>query len=307
MVILTACYCLVKQSPKFDTAIPERYNECRMSEEKPLSKHYVIGLTGNIGAGKSMVRRMLQHLGAYGIDMDIITREILNKSGPAKDQVIARFGDSIIDSHGSIDRAKLADIVFNDSCALADLEKILHPLVSMVGENLIRHARLPIVVIEAIKLLDSDLAGKCDCIWVVDADKKVAFQRLVKQRGMGHSQINKRLSKQSPSEEKKVVIDNSKGVKETWHQVVKSWEQMKKDSQDFSACVTNTLNKLAFLGERLVTPASKWFSELQKFITPSHEPDARFFWAGNPREQSSSIFEWPNKNAAQSNRIERRH
>ena len=88
------------------------------------------------------------------------------------------FKPDIIDEIGEIDRGKLAGIVFSDQQALRDLEGILHPLVVTAATNLVTHARLPIIVIEAIKLLESALANMCDSVWVVDADDEIIMNRL---------------------------------------------------------------------------------------------------------------------------------
>jgi dephospho-CoA kinase len=149
-----------------------------MGEINPHQDRFIIGLTGNIGTGKSLVRKMLQHLGAYGIDADILAHEALKSNSPAHERIIRYFGASILDTHGTVDRAKLAHIVFTDEKALVELENILHPLVSIAVANIIQYARLPIIIIEAIKLLESDLAGICDSIWVVDSREQVIFDRL---------------------------------------------------------------------------------------------------------------------------------
>ena len=146
-----------------------------MGETTAHQDRFIIGLTGNIGTGKSLVRKMIQHFGAYGIDADILTHEALKPDGPAKEQIVHRFGSSILDSQAAVDRVKLARIVFNDEKALVELENILHPFVSIAARNMIKRARLPIIIIEAIKLLDSDLADMCDSIWVVDASSCCSF------------------------------------------------------------------------------------------------------------------------------------
>ncbi len=146
-----------------------------MNKTKIQSECFIIGLTGNIGTGKSLIRKMLQHLGAYGIDADALAKEALNSNGHIAEEVIRCLGRHVIDDSGKLDRAKIAHVVFNNEKSLIDLEKILHPLVFTAAGNLIRYTRLPIVVIEAIKLLESDLAGLCDSIWVVGHPVKRSF------------------------------------------------------------------------------------------------------------------------------------
>jgi dephospho-CoA kinase len=253
---------------------------------------FIIGLTGNIGTGKSLVRKMLQHLGAYGIDADILTHEALKPNGPAQEQVIHRFGVSILDTRGTVDRAKLARIVFSDEKALIDLENILHPLVSIAAANMIQHARLPIIIIEAIKLLESDLADICDSIWVVDAREQVIFDRLSHERRMNHAEIKERLSHQSPSINKRwkadVVIENSREVDKTWQLVTEAWGQIKKNKRNFSVCINRTSDLLAFSKDFLITPSSDEFSAVKEFIYKENQPAKHIKWLENKSTFSSA-------------------
>lgn len=193
----------------------------------------IIGLTGNIGSGKSSVRKMLEHKGALGIDADRIAKDALKKESPAFPQVIERFGKGIIDSSGEIDRKKLASIVFNDPEKLKRLEEISHPLVSSACKKIIAHSPLPIIVIEAIKLLKSDLAPLCQSIWVVDTEKRAVYQRLKQSRGMSRAEVDVRLAQQSPISEKKkradIVINNSAKSQDTWQQVQSALALIKTD------------------------------------------------------------------------------
>ena len=90
---------------------------------------YIIGLTGNIATGKSVVRRMLEHLGAYTIDADALSHRAIAKGVPGYQPIINEFGKWILDKDGEIDRSKLASVVFHDLGVLAELEGIIHPLV----------------------------------------------------------------------------------------------------------------------------------------------------------------------------------
>jgi dephospho-CoA kinase len=256
-----------------------------MGEIKPHKNRFIIGLTGNIGTGKSIVRKMLQHLGAYGIDADVLTHETLKPDGPAQERILNCFGASILDTHGVVDRAKLAHIVFSDEKALVELENILHPLISIAIANMIQYARLPIIIIEAIKLLESDLAGMCDSIWVVDAQEQVIFDRLSNARGMGHAEIKERLSHQSPSKNKKqradMVIENSQEVYKTWLQVAKAWGQMKQKNRNFPVCINRTSDLLAFSKDSLITPSSDDFSAIEENIYKENQPANHIKWLGD--------------------------
>ncbi len=190
---------------------------------------YVIGLTGNIGAGKSVVRRMLEHLGAYGIDADALAHRAIAKGAPGYPAVIEEFGKYILAADGQIDRARLGRLVFADPQALTRLEAIVHPLVLQALDFLVRRATQPVVVIEAIKLLEAKVDKSCDAVWVVTAPTEAAVNRLVQRRGISTEEARRRMANQSPVEQKikaaKVVIHNSGGFEDTWKKVVDAWRK----------------------------------------------------------------------------------
>ena len=90
---------------------------------------YVIGLTGNIATGKSVVRKMLEHLGAFGLDADALSHQAIGRGGPAYAAVVKHFGEWLLTDKGEINRNRLGRIVFTDPEALDQLEAIIHPVV----------------------------------------------------------------------------------------------------------------------------------------------------------------------------------
>ena len=124
----------------------------------------IIGLTGNIATGKSVVRRMLEHLGAYTIDADALSHRVIAKGAPGYQPVLDKFGTWLLDKDSQIDRGKLGRLVFSDAQALAQLEDIVHPYVLQAIDMLVKRATQIVLVIEAIKLLESDLRNKCDTL-----------------------------------------------------------------------------------------------------------------------------------------------
>lgn len=191
---------------------------------------FVIGLTGNIATGKSVVRRMLEHLGAYGIDADALAHRAIARDAPGYKPVLEAFGTWILDGDGQIDRARLARIVFNDHEALEKLEAILHPLVRTAIDLLARRCERKVIVIEAIKLLESPLREACDSIWVTAAPQEIQIDRLMKKRGWNREIALQRISAQSPQEVKMaladVVIHNAGTFEETWRQVQAAWNRV---------------------------------------------------------------------------------
>jgi dephospho-CoA kinase len=196
---------------------------------------YVIGLTGNIATGKSVVRKMLEHLGAYGIDADALSHRAIAKGAPGYNLVVKTFGEWILDDESQVDRLRLAKIVFSDPLALGRLEAIVHPLVTHAVDLLIRRATQSVVVIEAIKLLETDMAAGCDTIWVVDARPELQVSRLMHKRQMSEANARQRIASQSSQALKlraaKVVIRNDGSFEQTWEQVQDAWAKLPKPEE----------------------------------------------------------------------------
>jgi len=190
---------------------------------------YVIGLTGNIATGKSLVRRMLEHLGAYTIDADGLAHQAMAPGAPAYKPVVLTFGQWILDADKRIDRSRLGAVVFSHPEALKRLEALTHPIVLRAIDTLIARSKHKIVVVEAIKLLEGPLAERLDAVWVVDADEKTQLERLAK-RGLDHEAALKRIRMQNPQSEKlaraDVIIYNEGTPDETWAQVRAAWKQV---------------------------------------------------------------------------------
>jgi dephospho-CoA kinase len=191
---------------------------------------YVIGLTGNIATGKSVVRKMLERLGAFGIDADSLSHRAMAKDAPAYLPILNAFGRWILNEDHQINRDRLASIVFNNPDALYQLESIVHPYVFQAVDIIIRRASQPVVVLEAIKLLESGLSNNCDAIWVVTSDRDVQVARLVNQRKLTPGEADLRINSQPPQEEKivraKVVIKNNGSFEDTWKQVQSAWKKI---------------------------------------------------------------------------------
>ena len=191
---------------------------------------YAIGLTGNIATGKSVVRRMLEHLGAYTIDADALAHRVLAKGAPGYQPVINKFGTWILNEDGQINRSKLGRLVFADPQALAQLEAIVHPYVGQAVDLLARRATQKVVVIEAIKLLESDLGKRCDSIWVTDAPQEVQVERLMRKRGLSRADAIQRVEAQSAQKHKldaaNIVITNTGSYEDLWKQVNEAWKKI---------------------------------------------------------------------------------
>lgn len=188
---------------------------------------YVIGLTGNIAVGKSVVRQMLQHLGAYTIDADSLSHRAMAPGAPAYKPIVETFGQFILDAEKNINRQMLGNIVFSSPDALAKLEAIVHPVVAQAIGALISRATQPVIVVEAIKLLEGNLKDAVDTVWVVDASPEMQLQRLIEKRKMSEAEARQRIAAQNAQSDKLskagVVIQNNGNVEETWKQVQSNW------------------------------------------------------------------------------------
>ncbi len=176
----------------------------------------VVGLTGGIGSGKSTVSSLLETRGAVVIDADVLAREAVAPGGPAYEGVVSRFGTGILGPDGSVDRPRLAEVVFSDPASLGDLNRLVHPHVrEAIAGRLAELAGSDRVVVLDIPLLAErrreayPLAG----VIVVDAPPEVALRRLVESRGMTVEQARARMAVQSSRDERLAladfVIDNS--------------------------------------------------------------------------------------------------
>ncbi len=165
----------------------------------------VIGVTGNIGSGKSTVCRFLAELGAAVIDADEAAQETYKPHCQAWQEIIDTFGTEVLQPNKEINRVKLAQLVFSSPEALAQLNEIVHPKAyQLVKEKIESYRRLgtKAVVLEATLLIESTWTTLVDEVWLVMASPEIALQRLTKHPGADRDQILARLKSQTPAEDK---------------------------------------------------------------------------------------------------------
>jgi len=194
--------------------------------ERPI----LIGLTGNIATGKSTVAQILVELGAKVIDADQVAHEVMQPGGPAFEGVVAAFGREILAADGTIDRGRLGAIVFRDLAALRRLEAAVHPAtIAQVGQSIVQ-ATEPVVVVEAIKLIEAGMHRSYDALWVVTAPRPVQIARLVATRGLDEAEAALRVDAQPPQGEKAVLADivlvNDGDLAALRERVKVAWAQM---------------------------------------------------------------------------------
>lgn len=165
-----------------------------------------IGLTGGIGSGKSVVLAELAARGAVVIDADEIAREVIEPGTPGFDQVVELFGRAMIGPDGSVDRQRLAAVVFADPEARARLEGIVHPLVRAETRRRVAAADPDAVVVNAVPLLvEANLAGEYDSVLVVQAPVEDRLRRLLESRDMSRDEALARMAAQASDDDRAAV------------------------------------------------------------------------------------------------------
>lgn len=191
----------------------------------------LVGLTGGIGSGKSVVSAQLASHGAVIIDADVIVRQLQQPGEDVLRRMVERFGSQILSDSGHLDRAHLAERVFGDKQALADLNAIVHPA---VGREMLRRIEErrnsgAVVVLDVPLLVENPRVGLCGVL-VVDLDPDVAVERLVKQRGLSESDARARMARQATRSARRAVadwiIDNSGSRLDLAKQVGQAWRWM---------------------------------------------------------------------------------
>lgn len=192
-------------------------------------KKYVIGLTGGIGSGKSMVLEYLKtECNCFVIEADKIGHRVMDYKTEGYDKVVEAFGDGIIkynEAEPSIDRSILGKIVFSDESKLKLLNSITHPLIHKEIEKQIFNTSNQIVVIEAAILLDSSIKEMCDILWYIYVDMDIRLERLSQYRNISKEKALQVMKNQPTDDEFKrkcqVIIDNSYEKENTYEQIKK--------------------------------------------------------------------------------------
>jgi dephospho-CoA kinase len=193
----------------------------------------VIGLTGGIGTGKSTVSRMLEELGAVVIDSDAIVRELQAPGAPLLAEIASALGEGVILPDGSLDRARVGEIVFRDEAARRRLNAVVHPAVGRETARRLEAARargMPLVVLDIPLLFETRAHGTAsranlgtEAVVVVYAPRELQVRRQIERNGYGREEALRRIEAQLPIDEKRAladhVIDNSGSLEETRRQV----------------------------------------------------------------------------------------
>lgn len=193
----------------------------------------IIGLTGGIASGKSLVAAMLASWGAVVVDADMLAREVVEPGEHACQAILERFGRGVVREDGSLDRKALGRIVFADADARRDLEKIVHPAIAQRAARRFERERqrgTSLLFYVVPLLFETEMAARFDEIWLVFVDADTQIHRLMKRDGIGRAEALQKIGSQLPFSEKigrsHVVIDNSGDPQATERLVRQQWERL---------------------------------------------------------------------------------
>ena len=179
-------------------------------------RHIVIGLTGNLGAGKSTVGRIAGELGARVIDSDQTVRELLSNDPELATKIQDAFGYEVMVG-GRPDRAALARVVFKDSDTLARLEKLIYPRVGeRTAELLAEPTTAPATIIEAIKAVEGPNVQRLDALWIVESTPELQVERSAATGRIRPSEARRRLAVQSSDDDKERLFRNRQPGRPVW-------------------------------------------------------------------------------------------
>ncbi len=191
------------------------------------TRPFVIGVTGNIACGKSLVLATLADLGAQTIDADTVYHGLIAPGAALLMALRERFGPEIIAADGTLDRRALGQVVFSDPEALAALDALTHPAVIAAIQARIAESRADVLAIDAVKLIESGLDRDCDAVWIVTCDPEQSIARLMARNGFPRADAVARVAAQPEITPRftraDVVIDNSGSRESTVRQVERAW------------------------------------------------------------------------------------
>jgi dephospho-CoA kinase len=192
-----------------------------------------VGLTGNIAAGKSSVARVWRELGAVVIDADELARRAVEPGTPGLARIRDRWGERVLAADGTLDRAALRSIVFDDEEERRALEAIVHPAVAALRAEEHRRARErgdAVVVSDVPLLFEVGMEGEFDRVVLVDAPAELRRERLVRDRGLAAEEADRMIAAQVPAEQKRaradLVIENAGSPDELRAAAERAWRDL---------------------------------------------------------------------------------
>lgn len=194
------------------------------------NSNLIIGLTGGIATGKSTVADMFKTLGAIIVDADIIARKVVQPTTSVWQAIVDFFGQGILNADLSINRERLADLVFSESSLLQKLNEITHPEIRAKIEKEINTftPSEKIIIIDAPLLIESQMISLVDKLFVVHVSEKIQIERLMKRNNFNEQEAKNRIHAQIPLEKKlklaDIVIDNNGTIEELREKIKQIWK-----------------------------------------------------------------------------------
>lgn len=186
-----------------------------------MSKAYVVGLTGPIGSGKSVVAQIFLNNDYKLIDADKVAREVVEKGSPVLEKLALEFGCDVVNQDGTLNRRLLADRAFSTKDGTDRLNSITHPaIVDLVKKKIAQYEENGVerIIYDAPLLFESNTNKLCDCIVSVIAPKEVRIQRVIERDSVTEADVRKRISAQHDesyyTEKSNYVIYNNSTLKE---------------------------------------------------------------------------------------------
>lgn len=177
------------------------------------NRPYTIALTGGIGSGKSSIARQFAALGVDIIDADLIAREVVEPGTPALQAIEARYGAAILTEQGTLDRARLREIIFQTPEEKSWLNALLHPLINARTQQLIAAASSPYVLWVVPLLVENQLQHQADRVLVIDVDEATQIARTQQRDQLSLAQVQRILAAQATRQQRLAcaddIIDNS--------------------------------------------------------------------------------------------------
>tara|TARA_R110002153_G_scaffold3739_5_gene17925 strand:- start:1323 stop:1946 length:624 start_codon:yes stop_codon:yes gene_type:complete len=170
--------------------------------------NFVVGISGGIGSGKTTVTDLFAKYGIEVIDADVIAREVVEPGTPALAAIVAKFGESVLDLAGSLDRAKLRTLVFEDTEVKNWLNQLLHPAIREQMLLQTQQAKSAYCLLSVPLLVENKLYQQVDRVVIVDVDEQTQLQRTLLRDKTNEQQIRAIMSAQATRQQRLAVADD---------------------------------------------------------------------------------------------------
>ena len=195
----------------------------------------LVALSGGIASGKSTIARRLAEHGAVHVDADQLAREAVAAGSPGLAAIASRFGSAVIAADGTLDRAALGSVVFDDAEALEALNAIVHPEVRRIAQQRIAASKAAdpdtVVVYDVPLLVEANVSMPWDLVVIAEAPAEIRKRRMIELRGMSAEDAERRIANQASDAERRavadVIIDTGGSEAYTLEQVDALWERLR--------------------------------------------------------------------------------